>query len=100
MHTKDLQLIPKQYRDVTLQSYLDELFGYYERYEPEIVEGVGAPTTKVQKKSFEESLAQFGLTLNDVSFHEIIHDDVQTILSNRGFMPCNNGSYKGIGGIA
>lgn len=100
MHTNDSMLIPKQYQDTTLQSYLDALFGYYEKYELEIVEGNEVPTTKVNEKSFEKSLAQFGLTLSDVSFYEIIHDDVQTILTNRGLIPSNNGSYEGLGGLA
>ena len=45
MHAQDLALIPKQYQNMTLGKYLDELFGWYEKFEPKVVAGVGAPTT-------------------------------------------------------
>ena len=99
MHAQDLALIPKQYQNMTLQKYLDELFEWYEKFEPKVVAGVGAPTTDIHSSTFEHSLAKYGLGLNDLTFNEIIQDDVVTILQRRGIKPINNSTYYGLGGV-
>ena len=99
MHAQDLRLIPKQYHNMTLQRYLDELFGWYEEFEPEVVAGVGAPTTNTHSCTFEKSLAKYGLGLDDLTFNEIIQDDIPTILQRRGINPSNNTSFQGLGGV-
>jgi hypothetical protein len=77
----------------SLDLYLEEMFEWYEQYEPTTV-------GEVKRLRFEDKLAWYGLDLGDLTFNEIIKGDLQTILEVRGLKPCNNKDYNNYGGVA
>lgn len=100
------------YPEESLESYLNAMFGYYEKeglanhaiqgvrsVDKEAVDG-GAPTA--YRSLFETILAKFGLELKDATFEEIIQGDYYRVLRRYGLVDtqaCNNESFAIQGGV-